>query len=254
MPAHHKPCKQLLPWFLFLLFAAPVSKATEPMSDEEVFKYMPKSYNIDKGNLQLARVMELGEAAYPSFCNRLLSMDVHKDPAAIEFANILIGLAESKGDKTLPLETIRQLAAIHSGNSKIEKTLRWHIVQALGKIGDPQDVAYLLNLLKDPDYLIQATSVRALGQLGGRDVLPALQQWEEMQGKLDPNASRIAQEAIQLITQRVESKPARLAPPNRAAPLAPPTYIPLWLWSLGILGVGAALWLLFRKGGPRASH
>lgn len=51
---------------------------------------------------------------------------------------------------------------------------RWGAAEALGRLGDPRAVGYLIPLLQDTDWRVRVKSAWALGQLGDLRALPAL--------------------------------------------------------------------------------
>ena len=155
----------------------------------------------EKELLNYETLLHLSDKAYPALCQEMLSAnDEHK------IGLIISVFIESKGDKTVPLAAIRKLAIKRTGSSKEDVEMRVIVVQALGKIGKPEDAGYLHQQLGDASEAVQINSIRSLGQIGGKESVSLIDAWVIKNKDRLPSAKAEASKAMDFISQRSKLK------------------------------------------------
>lgn len=184
----------------FAICAAPgYSLSAEPAySREAILQLLPDMippYSEEVWR-KLDKLEQLGEAAYPVLCEKMLaSKDLHIIQAIIGL------LIRSKGDKKLPLEAMRKLAI----KSASDERIRISVMNALGQIGTSEDVIYLQKQLEDSRIAVQIQAIRSLGQIGGKDSVPLIEAWGVRNGS-DKYDIEEAKKAIESIRQRAKAQ------------------------------------------------
>lgn len=145
---------------------------------------------------KLDKLEQLGEAAYPVLCEKMLASN---DLYTIQ--PIIGVLIRSKGDKKLPLEAIRNLAI----KSASDEDIRISVIKALGNFGTSEDVIYLHKQLEDPSIAIQIKAIWSLGQIGGIDSVPLIEAWG-VKNSSDKYRIEDAKKAIESIRQRAKAQ------------------------------------------------
>ncbi len=82
-----------------------------------------------------------------------------------------------------------------------EPTVRGHCAEALAYIGDPRSVAALLDALEEDDSCVRYWCIFALGQLGGRDVLPMLATVMDQVGEEQWDGNSLKTEAMDAVAE-----------------------------------------------------
>lgn len=184
----------------FAICAAPgYSLSAEPAYNREAILQLlpdmipPYSEEVWR---KLDKLEQLGEAAYPVLCEKMLASN---DLSTIQ---AIIGvLMRSKGDKKLPLEAIRKLAI----KSASDEDIRISVMMALGNIGTSEDVIYLHKQLEDPSIAIQIQAIESMGQIRGIDSVPLIEAWG-VKNSRDKYRIEDAKKAIESIRQRAKAK------------------------------------------------
>lgn len=188
----------------FLTGASPHFAFSQTMNDNKtILELLPRGIDmVDEAEARnYEQIIKMGESAYPALCHELLAT---KDDIIV--GRILSIFIESKGDKTLPLTAIRKLASIRTGPSKQDTDMRVIVVQALGKMGKPEDAKYLHQQLNDPSDAVQINSIRSLGHIGGKESVSLIAAWVAKNKNRLPSANAEAGKAIDFISQRSKTQ------------------------------------------------
>lgn len=180
--------------FAMLIHTLPAEPA---YSREAILKLLPNMtppYSKEVWR-KLDKLEQLGELAYPVLCQEILA------PNELYIIQAIVGvLIRNKGDKKLPLEAIRKLAIQRAS----DEDTRCTVVEALGKIGTPEDLIYLRKQLADPSIAIQIHAIRSLGGIGGKDSVLLIEAWAAKNSG-DTYIAEEASKVIKSISQRAKS-------------------------------------------------
>ena len=161
-----------------MLFCMPVQAQSSPqgtkMNNEEIIALLPRGTDmLDEKDVQrYEQLVKMGATAYPALSSELLNTTDE-----ITASRIISIFVESKGDKTVPRETIRKLVSKWDSSTRHGKAIREVSAEALGKIGTKEDVSVLFSLLDDKDKSVQIQSLRSLAKVGDEQSIQQIRVW-----------------------------------------------------------------------------
>lgn len=192
------------------LFCMPIYAQSSPqgtkINNEQILALLPRGIDtLDEKDVQkYEQLVEMGATAYPALSAELLDTD-----SEIVASRIIGVFVESKGDKTVPRETIRKLVSKWDSSTRHGKAIREVSAEALGKIGTKEDASILLSLLNDKAKSVQIQSLRSLAKIGDENSIQQIQAWlvkkkgamsKEEQGK--DSSIHEAEKAAEVIQNR----------------------------------------------------
>jgi len=138
---------------------------SQPVSKQEVSKLLPRGVDmLDPTEVaDYSRLVNLGDRAYPALVELLV-----EEQNYIIISRILGVFVESKGDKTAPIQAIRNLLRT---NAHWRTSVKMKLVAAdvLSKIGDHSDCESLYPLVADDNERVRIVSLRGIAKLGDEE-------------------------------------------------------------------------------------
>lgn len=149
-----------------------------------------------------------------TFMDWYLKIDIMKFLGEMRVPRSVDSLAVVLGDEMCPALKWNAARALGNfrGNDKAYQTLikvfpnedepqvREGIFLALGDLGDPRAVALLSSLLANESFALRNAAIRALGQIGSADALPALK--KALLTEKDAAAQSSLRESIRAVEER----------------------------------------------------
>lgn len=149
--------------------------AQQSVTDEEVARLLPRTPYAMEGEeiSNYKKLVAIGPAAYPSLIEELIKTDDF-----VVAARIMGIFVESKGDKALPIDAIKNLITKWSGTSQIDVIIAANAVEAIGEIGSQKDSDFLTELLsKSGSPRVRFLALSSLGKIGDENTRSKLQEW-----------------------------------------------------------------------------
>ncbi len=148
------------------------------------------------------RLVAMGEKAYPALAKELL-----RTTDATVAGRIISIFVESKGDKTIPRNALRQFYREREAVFQDRNRVRMMIAGGLGKVGERKDAALLQEMLSDPAVPVKVRALRGLAEIGGPESAEILKNWRRDRPKRAAAALETAvdvetEKAIDAIKQR----------------------------------------------------
>lgn len=144
------------------------------------------------------QLVDLGSTAHPVFAELL---EETADPVGV--SRLLGMFVEGQGDKRIAKEAIRKLLA-RPRPSDPRMEIITLVLPALAKVGDSKDATSIVHLLDDPEKNVRLAAIRALGEIGGRDVLLKLDAKKDDKAIKDDTRTQTAiEEARRKIQKRL---------------------------------------------------
>jgi len=135
------------------------------ITKSDVLALIPRSFDmldLEERNRYLA-LLDMGSEVHPLLREILNEVD---DPIII--TRILSVFAESKGDKSVALESLTELL---SSNRELDNQIKITASNVLGEIGDAQHSQLLYPLIEDNDERVRIFALRAVSNIGGRNAI-----------------------------------------------------------------------------------
>jgi HEAT repeat protein len=123
----------------------------------------------------------------------LVLLNSGERPETRAAAAYILGFARDAGARTDLEERVRDRWE--------EPTVRGHAAEALAYIGDPRSVPSLLDALEEDDSCVRYWCIFALGQIGGRDVLPMLTTVMDQVGEEQWDGNSLRTEALDAVAE-----------------------------------------------------
>ena len=154
----------------FIVFCqSSAADESAPLTKEQVFALLPTGIDMDINDAnKYHKLKEYGSRSYPALVEILKDAD----------DNLLIGrifavFIGAKGDKTIAVNAVKGIIKKFRGKNTYDAVkVRWYAARTLGKIGKPDDIPALNELVNDNDEMVRVTAIRAVAELRKKEDNP----------------------------------------------------------------------------------